>query len=137
MAVGVKAENYRLPLTVIPHNYTIKVVPYFEERNFTFDGEVAITVIAITDSSNITLHYDSLEIMETPTVTSTDDLHVLKVVDTSYDNDTNFYTLQLNDTLEPGEGYEIGIKYIGDLDHYMAGFYKSSYNTTANETRYV
>ena len=135
MATGVVSDDYRLPLTVVPQHYSIKIVPYFEERNFTFDGEVEITVTAVTDSNNITLHYDSLEILETPSVISSDNLHELEVVDTNYDNETNFYTLQLNETVEPEQEYVIRIKYIGDLEHDMSGFYKSSYNTTDNETR--
>ncbi|KAJ9579419.1 hypothetical protein L9F63_024473 [Diploptera punctata] len=135
MATVVMGDNYRLPLTVVPHHYYIKLVPYFQERNFTFDGEVEITVTAITDSNNITLHYDDLEILETPSVISPDNLQALEVVETNYDNDTNFYTLYFNDTLVPQQEYVIGIKYIGDLEQDMSGFYKSSYNTTNNETR--
>ena len=128
MATGVMSNDYRLPLTVVPQHYSIKLVPYFEERNFTFDGEVEITVTAITDSNNITLHYDNLEILETPSVISSDNLHALEVVDTSYDNKTNFYTLQLSGNLVRDRNYIIHIKYLGyNAVSSTGGFYRCSY----------
>ena len=128
--------EYRLPITVLPSHYTIRLVPYFEDRNFTFDGEVEITVNATTDASNITLHYDDMYIIESPTVVSLARLQELEVVNTTYDNTTNFFKMELNETLLRGQEYLIRIKYVGILNDGDVGFYRTSYNTSSNEKRY-
>jgi hypothetical protein len=128
--------EYRLPITVVPSHYTIRLVPYFEDRNFTFDGEVEINVKATTDASSITLHYDDMDIVGNPTVVSLAEFQELEVVNTTYDNITSFFKLELNETLRRGQEYLIGIKYVGNLNDDAVGFYRNSYNTSYNEKRY-
>jgi aminopeptidase N len=134
---SVSAETeYRLPITVLPSHYTIRLVPYFEDRNFTFDGEVEITVNATTDASDITLHYDDMYIIGSPTVVSLAGFQELEVVNTTYDNVTDFFKMELSETLRRGQEYLIRIKYVGILIDGEVGFYRTSYNTSSNEKRY-
>lgn len=128
--------EYRLPITVLPSHYTIRLVPYFEDRNFTFEGEVEITVNATTDASSITLHYDHMDIIGCPTVLSLAGFQELEVVNTTYDNVTSFFKMELNETLLRGQEYLVSIKYVGNLNDDEVGFYRSSYNTSYNEKRY-
>ncbi|PSN55741.1 Aminopeptidase N [Blattella germanica] len=137
LVTGVLAVDYRLPETVTPSYYVIKLVSYFEERNFTFLGEVDITVTAAMDTDKVVLHYDDMEILETPVITCVDGIENFEVVGTDYDNETNFYSLELNDTLVMGQEYVIHIEFEGDLDQDMVGFYKSSYNNSNNETKWM
>ncbi|XP_069669083.1 aminopeptidase N-like isoform X2 [Periplaneta americana] len=130
--------DYRLPITVLPTHYKLKLTPYFEERNFTFDGEVEITVNATTEANSITLHYDDMEIIGDPVVESLNGLQDLEVVNTTYDNVTQFFRIELDENLEVGNEYVIKIRYVGNLnDDDMAGFYKSSYNTSEGERRWL
>jgi hypothetical protein len=131
-----KETEYRLPITALPSHYTIRLVPYFEERNFTFDGDVEITVNATTDASTITLHYDDMDIIGNPTVVSLAGFEELEVVNTTYENITNFFKIELNETLRRGNEYLIRIRYVGNLNDGVVGFYRSSYKTADNETRY-
>jgi hypothetical protein len=112
------------------------LVPYFEDRNFTFDGEVEITVNATTDASSITLHYDHMDIIGNPTVLSLAGLQELEVVNTTYDKVTSFFKMELNETLLIGQQYLISIKYMGNLNDGEVGFYRSSYTTSYNGKRY-
>jgi aminopeptidase N len=139
-AVGPSASDsteYRLPITVLPSHYTIRLVPYFEDRNFTFDGEVEITVNATRDSSTITLHYDDMDIIGSPTVVSLSGFQELEVMNTTYDNVTSFFRMELNETLRRGQEYLIHIKYVAKLNDDEVGFYRSYYNTSYSEKRYV
>jgi hypothetical protein len=131
-----KATEYRLPITVLPSHYTIRLVPYFEDRNFTFDGEVEITVNATTDASTIVLHYDDMDIIGIPTVVSLPGFQELEVVNTTYDDVTSFFKMELNETLRRGQEYLIHIKYVGNLNTAELGFYRNYYNTSYNEKRY-
>jgi hypothetical protein len=131
-----ESTEYRLPVTVLPSHYTIRLVPYFEDRNFTFDGEVEITVNATTDASAITLHYDDMDIIGSPTVVSLAGFQELEVVNTTYDNITSFFRMELNETLRRGQEYLIHIKYVGNLNDDGMGFYRSYYNTSYSEKRY-
>jgi len=131
-----EAIEYRLPITVLPSHYTIRLVPYFEDRNFTFDGEVEITVNSTTDASTITLHYEDMDIIGIPTVASLAGFQELEVVNTTYDDVTNFFKMELNETLRRGQEYLIHIKYVGNLNAAGLGFYRSYYNTSYNEIRY-
>ena len=138
-AVGTSASKeteYRLPITVLPSHYTIRLVPYFEERNFTFDGDVEITVSATIDASTITLHYDDMDIIGNPSVVSLAGFEELEVVNTTYENITNFFKIELNETLRRGNEYLIRIRYVGNLNDGVVGFYRSWYKTADNETRY-
>jgi aminopeptidase N len=131
-----EGTEYRLPITVLPSHYTIRLVPYFEDRNFTFDGEVEITVNATTDASAITLHYHDMDIIGSPTVVSLPAFQELEVVNTTYENVTSFFKMELNETLLRGQEYLIRIKYVGNLNDDEVGFYRSYYNTSYNEKRY-
>jgi len=120
-------EDYRLPQTVTPTEYTITLQPDY--NNFTtFTGEVEITVQAITNTKNISLHYDKINI-ESRTVTDLNG-NEFELDDDSYDETTNIYTLTLkSDELTAKEFYRINIQYNGQLLDDMAGFYRSSYTT--------
>ncbi|EFN60933.1 hypothetical protein EAG_07271, partial [Camponotus floridanus] len=61
------AINYRLPDHAVPIHYSIKLIPYIEEENFTFDGESNINIIIRHVTQNLHLHVLDLTINETRT----------------------------------------------------------------------
>jgi aminopeptidase 2 len=128
---GVRANvtEYRLPVTVTPNRYIITLTPDFS--NFTFDGEVNIDVTAENETSTISLHYDNITIHDVSVISNNGE-ELLN--DTNYNNETNIYTLTLNNALTPGN-YSIRINYTGHLLDDMAGFYRSSYTTADGEVR--
>ncbi|XP_075149907.1 suppressor of ER stress-induced death [Haematobia irritans] len=55
-------RDVRLPRSIKPLKYNISLEPYLFEGNFTFDGEVQITVVVMEDCYNITMHAADLNI---------------------------------------------------------------------------
>lgn len=133
----------RLPRSVIPISYDIKLVPFIWPDNFTFNGDVRILVNISETTTNITLH------AETSIKIKNEDVRV-KLVKKSNGSDyegphriitkqyfevlKQFYVMEFKSELRKGEIYEIRIKYVGLLDGYLQGFYRSSY-VEGNDTR--
>ena len=54
---AIKADDdLRLPTNVLPYRYSIQLVPFLEEGNFTTDGTMLIFVDCIRSTDNITLN---------------------------------------------------------------------------------
>jgi aminopeptidase N len=56
--------DVRLPRAVTPDSYTIKIIPFIYEGNFTFNGEVAVIINVKEATANITLHFNDIRIHE-------------------------------------------------------------------------
>lgn len=56
--------DVRLPRAVIPDSYTIKIIPFIYEGNFTFNGEVAVIINVTEATRNVTLHFNDIKIHE-------------------------------------------------------------------------
>lgn len=133
--------NVRLPKAVIPKSYDLNLVPFIWQGNFTFNGEVKIVVSVIQDTTNVTLHAVDMKIdekytsvSEYPVVSNT----TRKIKITQQLNDTlrQFHVIKLAKTLKAGKQYLVYLKYVGRLNDYLQGFYRSSY-TVNNETRWI
>lgn len=125
----------RLPRSVIPTAYDIKLIPFIWPNNFTFLGEVRILVHILESTNNITLH------AETSIKIKNEDVRVKLIVDATngteipnenitkqyFESAKQFYVMEFDKKLEKDEVYEIHIKYVGVLDAYLQGFYRSSY----------
>lgn len=146
--------NLRLPRSIQPLSYDIKLIPFLFENNFTFNGDVKIIVNITENCKNITLHAIALKIKSSDVVvrrnsngqnrltnggldknngnsTSGDIIEINR----QYSVDSKqFYVIELNETLETGALYEIQIQYTGILNDLLQGFYRSAYNV-GNETR--
>lgn len=135
--------DLRLPRSIKPILYDIKLIPYLFGNNFTFAGEVRILLNVTEQCQNITLHAISLAIANS-------DVRVRRMhgdslgspvsepipIKTQYFLESKqFYVIELNETLANGSFYVLEIKYIGILNDMMQGFYRSSY-PYGNETRW-
>ncbi|CAG2058063.1 unnamed protein product [Timema podura] len=131
-------NDYLLPTSVVPIHYDIKLIPYLDDDNFTFDGEVNIKVRAEEVTDVITLHQNDT-IIEESTVTVTDLMTNINliIVNQTYEALYHFYRLHLEENLQVGREYEINIKYKGYLRDDMQGLFKSSYTTSDGETRWL
>jgi aminopeptidase N len=56
--------DVRLPRAVRPDSYTIRIIPFIYEGNFTFSGEVAVVINVTEATSNVTLHFNDIKIHE-------------------------------------------------------------------------
>ncbi|XP_011497365.1 PREDICTED: aminopeptidase N [Ceratosolen solmsi marchali] len=133
--------NVRLPRSIVPKSYDVNLVPFIWEGNFTFNGEVKIVVSVVQDTTNVTLHAFDMDInskytsvSEYPAASKSN--KVIKINQQFNDTIRQFYIIKLAKTLKAGKQYLIYLKYIGRLNDYLQGFYRSSYIVN-NETRWI
>ncbi|KFB52686.1 AGAP013001-PA-like protein [Anopheles sinensis] len=145
-------ENLRLPRSIEPVAYDIRLVPWLVEDNFTFHGTVEIVVNVLEGCDNVTLHAAGLVIheatverrMEAGKSQSTADEEATEnpmvetiEIDRNLTIDSKqFYVLMLKTPLRKGDQYVVRLRYEGVLNNYLQGFYRSSY-TANNETRWT
>ena len=57
-----QGEDMRLPRNLLPTIYTIRLLPFIEQGNFTTQGNVIILVDCMEDTHNITLNSADIDI---------------------------------------------------------------------------
>nr|CAD7409546.1 unnamed protein product [Timema cristinae] len=121
-----RSQNYRLPKTIVPDTYSVKLIPYFEGDVFTFDGEVLIVVNVTTATNRITLHVNDLEIEDSNvSVRPLDSAEKLTLGVITRDELRHFLDIFVPSGLAAGQQYEVNIQYQGYLRDDMFGFYRS------------
>ncbi|XP_017767304.1 PREDICTED: aminopeptidase N isoform X1 [Eufriesea mexicana] len=137
---GKKKLDVRLPRSVIPDSYDLWLIPFIQVGNFTFNGEVKILVNVTEDTKNVTLHAMDMDIDESFTnikeYNGVQTEKVVKIVDQKNDTERQFYVIRTSDTLKKGKQYVVHLKFVGHLNDYLQGFYRSSY-TVGNQTRWI
>ncbi|CAL7935732.1 unnamed protein product [Xylocopa violacea] len=140
--LGKKKLDVRLPRAVIPDSYELKLIPFIQVGNFTFNGEVKILVNVTEDTRNVTLHAMDMNIDESFTYikeylpSSNVTEKAIGIVEQKNDTERQFYVIRTRDTLKMGKQYVVHLKYVGQLNDYLQGFYRSSY-TVASQTRWI
>lgn len=127
-----KTEDYRLPSNILPVNYNVSLTPYFEDGNFTFDGEVEITMEVMRNTPIIVLHTNALNVSQVE-VYEKDKL--LQYLHWDWNSITHKFTIYLMATRAAGETLRVHIKYSGVLNNNMEGFYRSSYEDQMGNKR--
>lgn len=124
--------DYRLPTSIVPKSYEIKLTPHIEIGKFTFDGNVKITTSVVEATTKIVLHVNDI-VFNSLLITADGKNIGLKsrVPDAKYD----FVTLNLVETLNVNQTVIIEIGYTGQLNEVMRGFYRSSYRDDSGVTR--
>ena len=111
---------YRLPRSVIPTRYDLRVEP--DLAAFTFAGNVKIVVDIEDAISEIVMNGHQIEVAA---ATLQCDQGLLTLAAT-YDADDQRVTLHLPKTVPPGDGV-IDIEFTGILNDELVGFYRSSF----------
>ncbi|OWB68833.1 hypothetical protein B5S30_g4223 [[Candida] boidinii] len=123
-----------LPTNVKPTHYNVTLEPLFD--SFTFNGEVKIELKVNETSDSIALHTVDIKILETLLSTSSATGSV-KPLDSSYIDDDQSTVFKFPEgTLVKDETVTLTIKFIGELNDMMAGFYRSTYEENG-ETKYL
>lgn len=127
----------RLPRSISPIKYDIKLLPFIFEGNFTFNGNVSITIKVLEDTNNVTLHATELVILETEisALNESGPNKTIKIVGYSNDTEKQFHIVHLKNNLTMGQLYQINMSFVGKLNDNLHGFYRSSYKDN-NTTRY-
>nr|CAD7599193.1 unnamed protein product [Timema genevievae] len=128
IAAWLRSQNYRLPETIVPDTYSVKLIPYLEGDVFTFDGEVLILVNVTTTTNRITLHVNDLEIEDSNvSVRPLDSADNLTLGVITRDEPRHFLDISVPAGLTAGQQYEVNIQYQGYMRDDMFGFYRSYY----------
>nr|CAD7397317.1 unnamed protein product [Timema poppensis] len=123
----VKQQIYRLPTTISPVNYVIKLTPHLEEDRFNFDGEVTITINVAEYTNQIVLHASDMAV-DTAATQVTNSGGTVQTINSHETNELReTYTITLMDSLVVGQQYNVYIKFLGNLRDDMYGFYRSYY----------
>ncbi|XP_059490233.1 aminopeptidase N isoform X2 [Neocloeon triangulifer] len=139
-----KVKDVRLPRSVVPDRYHVRLVPHLwgTGSNFTFSGSVNIKVNVTEDTNNITLHANELIIKQEATrifaATPGSDTLGGSVTVTSQSRDVprQFYILHTSETLKKGKTYEVQMTFTGKLNDLLQGFYRSSYQQN-NQSKWI
>ncbi|KAJ2899741.1 putative aminopeptidase 2 protein [Zalerion maritima] len=120
---GVQLGRELLPTNVVPTHYDLTLEPDFSK--LTFGGTAVIDLDVARDSTSIAFH--TLEL----------DIHSVKVLSggavitsspkVSRNEDSQVTTLEFSDTISKGSKARVEVKFTGQLNDKMAGFYRSTY----------
>ncbi|KAG7110818.1 Aminopeptidase 2 like protein [Verticillium longisporum] len=120
-----------LPTNIVPRHYDVTLEPNFE--TFRFDGLVKIDLDFAEDSTSITLHALDIDIKHAAVVLD-GQATTLSSADISHNEDRQTSTFDLKKTVSKGTKGQIEIKFEGELNDKMAGFYRSTYKKADGST---
>ncbi|KAI0842175.1 peptidase family M1-domain-containing protein [Hypoxylon sp. FL0890] len=111
-----------LPTNVIPRHYDVTLEPNFEK--FTFEGKALIDFDVQEESKSISLHAIELDI-HSAHIKSGETI-VTSSSAITYDESKQVSKIELKDAIPKGKA-QLEIKFTGQLNDQMAGFYRSTY----------
>jgi len=135
VAENIKDINVRLPTNIKPESYQISLIPFIVPDNFTIYGHEEILLEVLEPSDKITLHINDITIHEKDVTVLTDDGSMVEIVGHGYDEERQFYIIQLAEAPETAK-MTVSIYFTGILNDELAGFYRSSY-TEGGEKKYI
>lgn len=112
-----------LPANVVPTHYHVTLEPQFEE--LVFSGTVAIDLDVAETSSFVSLNTLELEIQNASI--SSNGAVVSSTPKISTDTTTQVTKFEFDGTLNKGDKAKLEIKFTGELNDKMAGFYRSTF----------
>jgi len=128
--VQTSAEVYRLPASVKPQHYEIRLEP--DLKNFTFSGEETVAIEVYEPVNEIQLNALELTIDE---VSLSRDSHKLSGK-AELDEVNERAILSFDTKVEPGR-WSLRIKFRGILNDKLHGFYRSQYKDPAGQTHTI
>jgi aminopeptidase N len=122
------AGFYRLPNNSKPTNYELMIKTGVDLDNFTFNGEVKITIDILKDmEQSITLHSRQLKIENIAYLNPISSQVIRNNLTFSYDDEKEFLEITLPAAQFNGSSIKLGIKYSGILREDLHGLYRGKY----------
>ncbi|KJZ75303.1 Aminopeptidase 2 [Hirsutella minnesotensis 3608] len=118
-----KGRRELLPANVVPTHYHVTLEPDFEK--LTFAGTVIIDLDVAEDSDTISLNTLDLEIHRASLISNGQTLGSSSRA--LYDEDKQVLSLNFDQSVTKGSKAQLDIKFTGQLNDKMAGFYRSTY----------
>ena len=122
-------EAFVLPETVRPSRYRIKLQPDLDQ--FTFQGEETIDIEVVEPTSEVLLNADELQI---ESATLSRDGITTSASRITCNKPRQTVALDFGKTISPGQAH-LYIKFTGQLNDQLRGFYRSQYTTLDGEQR--
>ena len=132
------AEAVVLPDNVRPIHYDLILTPNFDD--FTFDGEVDVTVSMEPGTAEIMLNCSEIEIHSaTVSWTDTNGEQEQAASNIAYDADAETATISIPGTPAAGlvGNQHLRMSFTGELNDKLRGFYRSQYVNPEGETAYL
>ena len=121
-----------LPTNVRPSAYDLTLQPDLE--NFTFRGEVDINITVREATNEIVMNADEIEIQEAR-LTRADGSSVEPCC-IDFDKEEETVTLGFDEELPPGQA-RLHLKFTGELNDKLRGFYRSRYTDSDGNEKYL
>ncbi|XP_072050679.1 glutamyl aminopeptidase-like [Amphiura filiformis] len=122
----------RLPESLQADHYILRLRPDLAAE--TYDGDVTIQITVTENIKYPRIHFKELTI--TNSIVRRKDGTALPIADTFIYQPNEFYVIEMEDELTPGE-YEIELHFTNSLVGKIVGFYKSIYTNAAGEERWL
>ncbi|CAF2515714.1 unnamed protein product [Rotaria sp. Silwood2] len=121
----------RLPKSIVPTHYDLTIQPNLDK--FKFNGDVNIHLKVQEPTSSIVLYAAELEVDNAKVKSTSKDEQEGKI---EYDKEGERITVNFDKKLETGD-YELALKFVGEINNRMRGFYRNKYTTPdGSEVRY-
>jgi puromycin-sensitive aminopeptidase len=120
-----KALEYRLPTTVVPERYDLRLEP--DLKGYTFSGDETVAVVVTEPTSKVVLNALELEIDEAAVEQNGRSIQSARI---EMEPARERAHLHFRDALAPGE-WKLRIKFRGTLNDKLHGFYRSQYTDSA------
>ena len=133
-----ETESFRLPTDTRPIHYYIQLTTDIDKGIFNFSGVVQITIEALEDTSEITLHYRQITI-DNINLWSAGESPVLLEENIAFTQDERleFLRIPTSEALVTDERYIVEISYNGILRDDNFGFIRASYRDTEGEIHWL
>jgi len=120
---------FRLPTTIVPERYQIRLMP--DLKSWTFTGEETVSVQVQEPTDKIVLNAAELQFQA---VSLSDGRGKALTGNVSVDAENEQTVLRFADTLAPG-GYDLRIEFSGILNDKLHGFYRSTYKDANDQDK--
>lgn len=120
-------RNLRLPRAIKPLNYEISLDTEVHDGGIRdYGGKVKIDLEVLELTNHVVLHHRGLNIIDVKLINATTNSNLI-IQSPTYDNVTEFLSIQSSDQLNVGDKLRLEIDFSGKLQTGTAGFYRSQY----------
>jgi len=127
-SVGRADEQWRLPPNLVPYRYTLRLLPFFEDRDFLTEGYIDMYVECVQDTFNVTFNINGITIdIASITVVQNDNNLSLAVAQTIDEPNFEKFTIVTQSSLNVGVRYKVSMKFSYQLSVVLNGFYRTYY----------
>jgi puromycin-sensitive aminopeptidase len=126
-----QTQSYRLPRTVVPEKYEIKLEP--DLNSFTFLGEETVHIIVAEAVKEIILNSLDLQIDEARLTNQSGESRIAEV---ALDEESERATLKFSEIVSSGL-WQLHLKFRGELNDKLHGFYRSTYLDAQGKSKVI